>query len=70
MYTTGITEQVTLEHEYNMVIKALRALPTHVFLMQLMEGEIGSPQLASGAGRRLAQIPTTHSRTGRIWKLR
>ena len=40
MYTTGITEQPTLEREYNMVIKALRALPTHVFLLQLMESEI------------------------------
>jgi thymidylate kinase len=40
MYTTGITEQATLEREYNMVIKALRALPTHVFLLQLMESEM------------------------------
>jgi thymidylate kinase len=40
MYTTGITGQATLEREYNMVIKALRALPTHVFLMQLLEGEM------------------------------
>jgi thymidylate kinase len=40
MYTTGITEQATLEREYNMVIKALRALSTHVFLLQLMEGEM------------------------------
>jgi thymidylate kinase len=40
MYTTGITGQATLEHEYNMVIKALRALPTHVFLLQLMEAEM------------------------------
>ena len=40
MYTMGITEQATLEREYNMVIKALRALPTHVFLLQLMESEI------------------------------
>jgi len=40
MYTTGITEEATLEHEYNMVIKALRALPTHVFLLQLMEAEM------------------------------
>jgi len=40
MYTTGITERATLERGYNMVIKALRALPTHVFLLQLMEGEM------------------------------
>jgi hypothetical protein len=40
MYTTEITEQATLEREYDMVIKALRALPTHVFLMQLMEDEM------------------------------
>ena len=40
MYRTAITEQPRVEREYNMVIKALRALPTHVFLMQLMEGEM------------------------------
>lgn len=40
MYTTGITQQPTLKREYNMVIKALRALPTHVFLLQLLESEI------------------------------
>jgi thymidylate kinase len=40
MYTTGIREQAILEREYNMVIKALRALPTHVFLLQLMESEM------------------------------
>jgi len=40
MYTTGITEQATLEREYNIVLKTLRALPTHVFLLQLMEGEM------------------------------
>lgn len=40
MYTTGITEQAALEREYNMVIKALRALPTHVFLLQLIEDEM------------------------------
>jgi len=42
MYTTGITEQPTLERKYNMVIKALRALPTHIFLLQLMEGEMAA----------------------------
>ena len=40
MYMTGINEQATLKREYNMIIKALRALPTHVFLLQLMEGEM------------------------------
>src|SRR5258705_5127454 len=40
MYMTGITEQATLKREYNMIIKALRALPTHVFLLQLMEDEM------------------------------
>ena len=40
MYTTRITDKATLHREYNMVIKALRALPTHVFLMQLMESEM------------------------------
>ena len=40
MYTRGITEKATLRREYNMVVKALRALPTHVFLMQLMEAEM------------------------------
>ena len=40
MYTTAITEQATVQREYNMVIKALRALPTHVFLLQLLEDEM------------------------------
>ena len=40
MYTTGITQKATLEREYNMIIKALRALPTHIFLLQLMESEM------------------------------
>ena len=40
MYRTAITEQPRVEREYDMVIKALRALPTHVFLLQLMEGEM------------------------------
>jgi thymidylate kinase len=40
MYTAGISEHVALEREYNMVIKALRVLPTHIFLLQLMESEM------------------------------
>jgi hypothetical protein len=40
MYTKGITEQATLEREYNVIINALRALPTHIFLLQLMESEM------------------------------
>lgn len=40
MYTAGITEQSALEREYNMVVNALRVLPAHVFLLQLMEGEM------------------------------
>ena len=40
MYTTAINEHATLTRDYNMVIKALRALPVHVFLMQLMEDEM------------------------------
>jgi len=40
MYTTGINEHATLTRNYNMVIKALRALPTHVFLLQLREVEM------------------------------
>ena len=40
MYATEITEQATLEREYNLVVEALRALPTHVFLLQLMENEM------------------------------
>jgi hypothetical protein len=39
-YTMGVTEQPKLEREYNLVLKALRALPTHVFVLQLMENEI------------------------------
>jgi thymidylate kinase len=39
-YTMGVTEQPKLEREYNIVLKTLRALPTHVFILQLMDSEI------------------------------
>ena len=39
-YTMGVTEQPKLEREYNIVLKKLRTLPTHVFILQLMESEI------------------------------
>jgi thymidylate kinase len=41
-YTMGVTEQPKLEREYNLVLKKLRTLPTHVFILQLMESEIES----------------------------
>jgi len=41
-YTMGVTEQPKLEREYNIVLKTLRTLPTHVFILQLMEDEIES----------------------------
>jgi len=41
-YTMGVTEQPKLEREYNLVLKTLRTLPTHVFILQLMESEIES----------------------------
>jgi thymidylate kinase len=41
-YTMGVIEQPKLEREYNIVLKKLRTLPTHVFILQLMEGEIES----------------------------
>jgi thymidylate kinase len=41
-YTMGVTEQPNLEREYNIVLKRLRTLPTHVFILQLMESEIES----------------------------
>jgi hypothetical protein len=41
-YTMGVTEQPKLECEYNIVLKKLRTLPTHVFVLQLMESEIES----------------------------
>ncbi len=41
-YTMGVTEQPKLEREYNVVLKKLRTLPTHVFILQLMESEIES----------------------------
>ena len=41
-YTMGVTEQPKLEREYNIVLKTLRRLPTHVFVLQLMESEIES----------------------------
>lgn len=41
-FTMGVTEQPQLEREYNIVLKTLRRLPTHVFILQLMESEIES----------------------------
>ena len=41
-YTMGVAEQPNLEREYNIVLKTLRTLPTHVFILQLMESEIES----------------------------
>ena len=39
-YTMGVTEQPKLEREYNVILKTLRTLPTHVFVLQLRENEI------------------------------
>ena len=36
-YTMGVTEQPKLEREYNVILKTLRTLPTHVFVLQLRE---------------------------------
>ena len=44
-YTMGVTEQPKLQRKYNMVLKKLQRLPTHVFILQLMEGEIESRSL-------------------------
>jgi thymidylate kinase len=44
-YTMGVTEQPMLQREYNMILKRLQRLPTHVFILQLMEGEIESRSL-------------------------
>ena len=41
-YTMGVTEQPKLAREYNTILKTLRILPTHVFILQLMESEIES----------------------------
>jgi thymidylate kinase len=41
-YTMGVTEQPKLAREYNIVLKKLRTLPAHVFILQLMEKEIQS----------------------------
>jgi hypothetical protein len=41
-YTMGVTEQPRLEREYNLVLTKLQRLPTHVFILQLIEGEIES----------------------------
>lgn len=41
-FTMGVTEQPKLEREYNITLKKLRTLPTHVFILQLMEEEIES----------------------------
>ena len=39
-YTMGVTEQPKLEREYNLVLKTLRTLPTHVFILHLLDTEI------------------------------
>jgi thymidylate kinase len=39
-YTMGVREQPKLEREYNLMLKKLQTLPTHVFILQLMESEI------------------------------
>lgn len=39
-YTMGITEQPSLEREYNIVLRTLRSLQTHVFIMHLLDSEI------------------------------
>jgi thymidylate kinase len=44
-YTMGVTEQPKLEREYNIILRRLQRLPTHVFILQLMEGEIESRSL-------------------------
>jgi thymidylate kinase len=41
-YTMGVTEQPKLEREYNVILKTLQTLPTHVFVLQLRENEIES----------------------------
>ena len=41
-YTMVVTEQPKLEDEYNCILKTLRTLPTHVFVLQLRENEIES----------------------------
>ena len=41
-YTMGITDQPKLEREYKIVLKVLRTLPMHVFILQLRENEIES----------------------------
>jgi len=41
-YTMGVSEQPKLEREYNIVLRKLRSLPAHVFVLQLMESEIES----------------------------
>jgi thymidylate kinase len=41
-YTMGVREQPKLEREYNLMLKKLQTLPTHVFILQLMESEIES----------------------------
>jgi len=41
-FTMGVTETPKLEREYNIILKKLRMLPTHVFILQLMDSEIES----------------------------
>jgi thymidylate kinase len=41
-FTMGVAEQPKLEREYNVILKTLQTLPTHVFVLQLRENEIES----------------------------
>lgn len=40
MYTMSVIQQPDLESAYNRVLKKLRTLPAHIFILQLMESEI------------------------------
>ena len=54
MYASRINARSAIEREYDRVIKALRALPAHVFLLQLMEGEM--------------EVRSSHPERGVAWR--
>jgi thymidylate kinase len=54
MYRKGVVAQPTVEREYNTIVKLLRALPAHIFLLQLMENEM--------------EIRASHPERGLAWR--
>ncbi len=54
MYSARIAAQPTISREYDLLVEGLRALPTHVFLLQLMESEM--------------EVRSSHPERGIAWR--